>query len=375
MSVRRAVVKLGTSTITDERGRLEEERMGALVQQMADLRRSGCEIVLVTSGAIAAGLDALGFERRPRSIPELQATASVGQGRLMQRYAELFARHDVVVGQVLLTQFDITHRAQYLHASNAFKALLGHGVVPVVNENDTTAVEEIRFGDNDTLAALVAILVKADLLILLSDIPGLYEADPRRGGEERLVTRVDRITADVERMAGGSGSHHGSGGMVTKIAAARIATSARIGMVIADGRRPGVISDAVAGEDVGTYFAPAKRTLPARKLWIAFARQVRGSVVVDDGARDAICCRGTSLLPAGVVGVRGRFSVGDAVDIVDREGAVVGRGLTNFTADELETVKGLRSEQVAERLPDNQSDEVVHRDCLVIFETDDGKLE
>lgn len=364
----RLVVKLGTSTITDPGGRIDDARMADLVSQMARLAKSGSELVVVTSGAIAAGLEPLGFDKRPRSMPDLQAIASVGQGLLVNRYARLFGEHGIVVGQVLLTQHDITHRAQYLHARDALKALLKHGVVPVVNENDTTAVDEIRFGDNDTLAALVAILVKADLLILLTDIPGLLAADPKKGGSPELVKRVARITPDIERMAGGAGTHHGSGGMVTKVSAARIATSARVPMVIADGRRPDVILDAAKGKEVGTYFEPARKAIPARKLWIGFGRQVRGSIVVDDGARDAICSRGRSLLPAGVIEVRGRFAVGDAIDIRDRAGSLLGRGLSNFSARELDQVRGLRSERVAELLPDNQSAEVIHRDCLVIFD-------
>jgi glutamate 5-kinase len=368
---KRVVVKVGTSTITDSRGHIDEAALVRIVGQMAGLAREGHEMVLVTSGAIAAGLEPLGLEARPTRIAELQATASVGQGLLMHRYTELFAKDGIVTGQVLLTQGDITHRAQFLHAQAALKALLALGAVPVVNENDTTAVEEIRYGDNDLLAALVAMLVKADLLVLLTDIEGLCAVDPRTHAQAKLIERVERITPEIERMAGGAGTHHGSGGMVTKLAAAQIATSSGIPMVIACGGRDGVLTDAAGGRAVGTYFAPSPKALSARKLWIAFARQVRGSVVVDDGARDAICSRGTSLLPAGVVKVKGRFSVGDAVDIVDGAGELVARGLTNFSAHELDQVKGLRSAEVARRLPEHEYDEVVHRDCLVVFEQDE----
>lgn len=368
---KRIVVKVGTSTITDSRGHIDRAAIARIVSQMADLERAGHEMVLVTSGAIAAGLDPLGLETRPTRMADLQATASVGQGLLMHRYTELFAKDGIVTGQVLLTQGDITHRAQFLHAQAALKALLGLGAVPIVNENDTTAVEEIRYGDNDLLAALVAMLVKADLLVLLSDIEGLCAVDPRTHEQAALVERVERITPEIERMAGGAGTHRGSGGMATKVAAAQIATSSGIPMVIACGAREGALMDAAKGRPVGTYFAPSRRAVSARKLWIAFARQVRGSVVVDDGARDAICSRGTSLLPAGVTRVKGRFSVGDAVDIMDLAGTVVARGLVNFSAHELDQVKGLRSDEVARRLPEHGYDEVVHRDCLVVFERDE----
>lgn len=367
MKPRRVVVKVGSSTITDERGRIDAAALDALVAQIAAVRQAGHQVVLVSSGAIAAGLDALAFDGRPSSVPELQATASVGQGLLMQRYAELFSRRALVAGQVLLTQDDITQRAQYLNARNALKALLDHGVVPVINENDATAVEEIRLGDNDTLAALVAILVKADLLVMLTDTEGLYAADPRHHEASRLIDRVETITPEIERAAGGAGTARGSGGMQTKIAAAHIATSARCAVVIAHGGRPDVLVDAVADIPVGTYFAAQARPLSARKLWIAFARQVRGSIVVDDGACDAICLRGRSLLAAGVVGVHGRFAAGDAVTIAGMSGTVLGRGLTNFSAHELEEVKGLRTDQVERRLPDRESYEVVHRDSLVIL--------
>jgi len=341
--------------------------MEAIVDQIASLVKQGKQALLVTSGAIAAGVEALGLEKRPSSIPKLQAAASVGQGLLVHRYSDLFARHRVPVGQVLLTQFDTTHRQQYLNARNTLTKLIEYGAVPVINENDTTAVDEIKFGDNDTLAAMVSLLAKADLLILLSDICGLYSDDPRECSEAKLLEQIDEVTEKVEALAGGVGSAFASGGMTTKIQAAKIVTSAGIGMVIADGREVNVVGRIAAGERVGTYFAPGSKSATDKKLWIAYGRIPQGTVVVDDGARKALCFQGRSLLPAGVLEVRGRFSVGDAVDVADPSGRIFARGLTNFASGELEKVKGLRTDDVATKLPGLQNEEVVHRDCLAIL--------
>jgi glutamate 5-kinase len=361
------VVKVGTSVIGDPSGRLDPDAMSRIVGQLATLVADGKQTLLVTSGAIAAGVEALGLEKRPTSIPKLQAAASVGQGLLLHRYAELFAAYGVPVGQVLLTQFDTTHRQQYLNARNTLTKLIEYGAVPIINENDTTAVDEIKFGDNDTLAALVSLLAKADLLIVLSDICGLYSDDPRACDEAKLLERIDEVTEQVEALAGGVGSEFASGGMVTKIQAAKIVTAARIGMVIADGREQDVITRIAAGERVGTFFAPSGKSVADKKLWIAYGRVPQGTVVVDDGAAKALCFQGGSLLPAGVLDVRGRFAVGDAVDVADSSGHVFARGLTNFASGEIEKIKGLRSTQVAEALPGQENEEVIHRDCLSLL--------
>lgn len=358
---------MGTSVIGDERGRLDGRAMKAIVDEVAVLVKEGRQPLLVSSGAIAAGVEALGLMKRPTSIPKLQAAASVGQGLLVHRYSELFAQHGIPVGQVLLTAFDTTHRQQYLNARNTLTKLIEYGAVPVINENDTTAVDEIKFGDNDTLAAMVSLLAKANMLILLSDIPGLHTDDPRVSKQAELLPQIDEITDTVEALAGGVGSTFGSGGMVTKIQAAKIVTSAGIAMVIADGREKNVIRRIVAGEEVGTYFAPGAKCIADRKLWIAYGRIPQGAVVVDDGAREALCFQGRSLLPAGVLQVRGRFSVGDAVDVADSSGRVFARGLTNFASGELERIKGLRTDEVAAVLPGQEDEEVVHRDCLTIL--------
>lgn len=342
--------------------------MAAIVDDIAVQVKKGKQVLLVTSGAIAAGVESLGLEKRPTSIPKLQAAASVGQGLLVHRYSELFAVHHIPVGQVLLTQFDTTHRQQYLNARNTLTKLLQYGAVPVINENDTTAVDEIKWGDNDTLAALVGLLAKADLLVLLSDIGGLHTGDPRVSKEAKLLDKIDKITDEIEALAGGIGSKFGSGGMVTKIQAAKIVTCAGIGMVIADGRERGAIGKIVAGKSVGTYFAPAEKCVSDKKLWIAYGRIPQGTVVVDDGARKALCFGGRSLLPAGVVRVRGRFSVGDAVEVADTSGEVFARGLTNFASGELEKIRGKRTDEIARAFPGQENEEVVHRDCLVILQ-------
>lgn len=365
--VKRIVVKIGTAVISTPSGRLDLEQMNNLVTQMANLAKQGYQLLLVTSGAIAAGLERLGKEERPSAIPELQAAASVGQGLLLQQYTNLFGQHDLRVGQVLLTQFDIIHREQYVNASNTFEKLFELGVVPIVNENDTTAVEEIKFGDNDTLAALVTNLVKADALIILTDTEGLYSADPRTDSKAKLIAEVQEITPEIERLAGGKGTEFGSGGMVTKIRAARIVTLAGASMVVADGRKPNVLLDIMEGKEVGTFFAPSKKKMASRKAWIAFGRTTKGTIIVDDGAKEALRGKGRSLLPAGVLSCEGDFSIGDAVDIADTQGNVFAKGLINFNAQELNQIKGLKSSEVSKVLTGEASEEVIHRDCLVIL--------
>lgn len=367
MGGRRIVIKIGSSTLAPEGGAVDREFVQSLVDQVCELRDRGEHPVIVTSGAIAAGLDRLRFDQRPTDMPSLQAAASVGQVALIETYAEMFAARGVNVGQVLLTRHDTGHREAYLHARDTFERLIELGAVPVVNENDTIAVDEIRFGDNDTLAALVATMVGAGLVVLLSDIEGLYDADPRVVAEARLLEQVDELTEDLVAGAGGAGSEGGSGGMVTKIDAARVLMKAGIPLVVCDGRRPGVIVDAAAGIPCGTMFAPGEGTIGARKLWIALGRSPAGEIVVDDGARTALTQRGTSLLPAGVVGVKGTFSAGDAVVLKDLTGAVVGRGLSEVSSADLERVKGMKTPAISQAFPQMAGKEVVHRDRLVIL--------
>jgi len=371
IEARRIVVKVGTYTLSDSRGKLDRARMKDLVGQLASLREEGREVILVSSGAIAAGVELLGLPERPQDIPSLQAASSVGQGMLLNLYGSFFEARGILVGQVLFTQYDFAHRQQYLNARNAFRRLLEQGVVPLVNENDTVAVEEIRFGDNDRLAALVAVLTDADLLIMLSDIQGLYTADPKKDRGARLIREVERITPEMITRAGKAVEEHSSGGMTAKLEAARIATASGIGVVVAPGREPGILAAILGGRLAGTYFHPRKKRLRDQKHWIAYGARPHGSILVDAGARDAIMHGGKSLLPAGVVECRGNFAPGDAVEVIDEDGRKIARGLCGLSAVELDEVKGMRSAEVARRLGEERSEEVIHRDYLVILERED----
>lgn len=358
MSFRRAVVKVGSSTLTAGTGVLDEAYVEDLVRELARAREQGVEVVLVTSGAIAVGSTRLGIGR-PQTIPDKQATAAVGQGILMGHYIQAFARRRLSAAQVLLTREDINSRQRYLNARNALSAMLAYGAVPVVNENDTVAVDEIRVGENDTLAALVAALVEADLLLLLSDVEGFKDADGA------VLPEVKDIAA-VMHLAGGPGTGIGSGGMVTKLQAARIAGRCGAATVIAHGRCEGVLSRLLAGERVGTLFPARPDCLRGRKRWIAFGARPRGAVVVNAGARRSLLQSGSSLLPAGVVGVQGKFAAGDLVSIQDEAGQELARGLTNYNDRQIASIQGLRTDQIAGRLGTCDFEEVVHRDNLVV---------
>ncbi|MFT4217595.1 MAG: glutamate 5-kinase [Micropruina sp.] len=357
---RRVVVKVGSSSLTGRRG-LDTERMERLVATLAELRRAGREVVLVSSGAVAAGMPALGMRTRPRDLASQQAAASVGQGLLIERYDALFATHSLVVGQVLLTVDDLTRQAHYRNALRTFTRLLQLGAVPVVNENDTVATHEIRFGDNDRLAALVAHLVRADALILLSDVDALYTRHPSEPGAERIadVADVDDLEVDTSRI----GSSVGTGGMTTKLQAARIATAGGIPVVLAHFDDHAA---ALAGEDVGTAFQPTGKKRSRRLMWLAYASQAKGDLVLDAGAVNAVLERKASLLPAGITAVHGDFLAGEPVRLVDPAGSVVARGLVNYDAADLPGLLGKSTHQlVAERGPEFDR-EVVHRDALIV---------
>src|SRR5205807_1958925 len=341
-----------------------------LCADVAAVRESGHQVIVVSSGAIAAGRPALGMGDVRRSgsratdLATLQAISAVGQSRLMRVYDDLLATHGLVGGQVLLAPLDFVHRQQYLHARQTLTRLLELGVVPVVNENDAIADDEIRFGDNDRLAALTAHLVRADVLVLLTDAPGLLTADPRLDSEASLIQEVVEVDRELERMAGGAGSERGSGGMASKLAAAKIAVWSGIRVVIAAAERPDVLADAVAGRPgVGTVVRARDRRLPARKLWIAFAVDAAGTVVVDEGARRALTERGTSLLPAGVVAVQGTFEADAAVEVTTAAGEVFAKGLVRMPSRRLTQWRGRRTDE----LPDDLPHEVVHRDDLVLL--------
>jgi glutamate 5-kinase len=364
MVPRTVVVKIGTSSITDSAGVLARSVIEQLCRQVHHLRTEGWRVVVVSSGAVAAGLEALGINR-PNDVLTKQAVSAVGQSRLMRMWDESFAELGLVSGQALLTPHDFFDRTQYLHARNTFQRLLELGVVPVVNENDALADDELRFGDNDRIAALVAHLVSADLLVLLTDMDGLYTDDPRRNPDARLIDSLLEVTPEIEALAGGTGTARGSGGMSSKVTAARMASVSGIRAIIANATRPNVLVDGAHGALVGTTVAPLPNGMTARKLWIGFAVEAAGQVVVDLGARAALTTRGVSLLPAGVVDVIGEFSEGDAVEVRTPDGAVFARGLVRHSAGDLRRFAGKRSDA----LPEDSSRVAIHCDDLVIFTT------
>ncbi|MDX6644683.1 MAG: glutamate 5-kinase [Miltoncostaeaceae bacterium] len=362
------VVKLGSSTLVGADGRLREDVLEARVRDLVRVRRRGQRPVLVTSGAVASGIGRLGRAERPTALADLQAISAIGQGVLFQRYAEAFAAHDVVPAQVLLTSADISHRTSYLNARTTLTRLLDWGVVPVINENDTTATDELTFGDNDVLAAQVAILLRATWLLLLTDRGGLYGPGPD-GPTLIGDVRPGLAPADLPLAPMGA-SGAGRGGIASKIASASMATEAGVTCVIASGVEPGVIPAVTSGGHVGTRFTPLARARPAFKLWLRYAKPAQGRVRVDAGAVRALEEKGTSLLPVGVVGCEGLFAAGDAVEVIDADGGrVVGKGISAFSAEELRQVAGLRSRAVRERLPD-AAEEVIHRDQFVLLSGD-----
>ncbi|MBV9212874.1 MAG: glutamate 5-kinase [Actinobacteria bacterium] len=361
------VVKLGSSIVADERGEVRGDVLASVCEQVVELHGAGHSVVLVTSGAIARGMRLMELPVRPTAMPHLQAASAVGQGKLYRHYDELLAARGVPSAQVLLTFFDMSARSHYLNARQTLRTLLDWRVTPVINENDTTATDEISFGDNDFLAAQVAILIDADLLLLLTDIDGLHTADPRHDASAPLVPEV-RDFAEVEGLEiGVSTSPLGSGGMRSKVVAAQMATAAGIEAVIANGTQPGTVLSAVAGEPQGTRFHPQEQRVSSFKLWLRYAKASRGRIVVDGGAAAALRERGTSLLPVGVVDVHGDFQAGDAVQVAAAagNGAVIGKGIVNYSAEELRRIKGMQSAEVRAVLP-RASEEAVHRDYFVL---------
>lgn len=361
----RVVVKIGTSSLTDADGAIDVQAVAKASAEIAGLRSRGIDVVVVSSGAVASGLPALGWDadERPRDARTLQAVSAIGQALLVQTWNECLGAHGLIAGQVLLAPLDFMVRGQYLQARGTLDRLLELGVVPVVNENDAVADDELRFGDNDRIAALVAQLLGADLLILLTDAPGLMDADPRFASDASLIEEIVEIDHELESLAGGAGTDRGSGGMASKLAAAKMASWSGVRAVIAAATRPDVLAEAVDGAvGVGTVVVPRDRRLPARKLWIAFALPAEGQVVVDPGAVAAITSGGRSLLAAGVVEVRGAFAAEDAVEICDPDGTVVAKGLCRVGAATLRTMAGRRSADLSEG-----AGEVVHRDDLVVL--------
>jgi glutamate 5-kinase len=361
------VVKVGTNVLTRDDGTLDPDHLQALADQLHRLRASGRQVALVSSGAIGAGIGRLGLGRRPTDLRQLQACAAVGQTFLMRAYEDCLARHGIPTAQLLLTAGDFDSRSRYLNARNTIVTLFEWGCLPIINENDTISVAEIRFGDNDHLAALVTNLLRAPLLVLLTVVDGLYTADPGSDPAARLLTTVPHIDETVLGQAGRGRSSLGSGGMQSKLRAARLATVAGESVIMANGRQPGILDAVFAAEPVGTLFLPHDRSLPAWKRWLGYTVRPRGRLLVDAGARAAVVQQGRSLLPIGVVQVLGHFGKGDVVALCGPDGAEFARGLCAYSSADLDRLRGLRTEQIREALGTVPYEEVVHRDNLVVL--------
>ena len=360
------VLKIGSNVATDERGELRDDVLASITDQAAQLHKAGNDVVLVTSGAISRGVNLLGLPGRPQAMAELQASSAVGQGQVYRRYDELLAGHDVKTAQILLTFGDMSVRSNYVNARRTLKKLLEWHVVPVINENDTTATDEITFGDNDFLAAQVAILVRASRLVLASDIDSLYTADPNKDSNAVPVHRVDDFAEIADLDIGDSASAIGSGGMRSKVVAAEMATAGGIPVVVCSGRKDGAIARAAAGDEAeGTHFTAHEQPDNSFKLWLRYAKESCGTILIDDGAERALTAKGTSLLPVGILDVTGEFQAGDAVEIAGAEGRSVAKGIVNYSAEELRQIKGMKLDEV-QRLMPRATDEAVHRDHLVL---------
>ena len=366
--VKRIVIKVGSSTITYGNGKRNFSRIDRLAREIADLANQGKEIILVSSGAVAVGVDRLGLAAKPKTIPGKQAAAAVGQGVLMHTYEKIFAEYGQIVAQVLLTRMDSVDRHRYTNSRNTFLALLEHKVIPIVKENDVVAIDELKIGDNDNLSALVAGIIDADLLIILSDIDGLYTANPQNDPNAKLVPEVTDITPEIEASAGDAGSKVGTGGMFTKIQAAKMATSSGINMVIASGEEKDAISRILDGEEIGTLFVSRENRLQFRKRWLAFGARIAGKIVVDDGCAKAVRkAGGCSILPAGITDVEGEFEAGNTISVVNKNGHELARGLANYSSEELDMIKGAKTSEIENILGHKHFDEVIHRDDLVIL--------
>jgi glutamate 5-kinase len=364
--VRSAVVKVGSGVLTSLESAGGPERIRALASDLARLHATGMDLVLVTSGAVAGGMERLGWTARPRAITEVQAASAIGQGVLMHAYAEAFRAHGITVAQVLLTHADLADRGRYLNVRGAFDTLRRERVLPIVNENDVTSVEEITFGDNDRLAALLTGVVEAELLVLLTTSDGLHEQDPRLHPGSPRVGRVEEVSPEIEALARETASSIGRGGMASKVQAARIAGRLGVWVVIANGLKAGTLERAVAGDDVGTVFVPSGKLVSSRQHWIAYTRRPQGELTIDDGALRALVQGGKSLLPRGVREVRGTFASGDAVRVVGLDGREVARGLASYGSEQIERIRGRHSREIESILGYRYTDEVIHRDDLVV---------
>ena len=366
---RRIVVKIGSRVLVQRSGRPNAQRISALVSDLAELHHAGRDMVLVTSGAVGAGMEALGLKSRPTTMPDLQMAASVGQSRLMARYDQLFSARKCRIGQMLLTHSDLKDRQRHLNARNTMMNLLRHRIIPIVNENDAVTVEEIKFGDNDMLAALVSVLIPADLLLLLTTTNGLRE--PSSHGKTRCVSDILRVTPDILSLATRKSSELSTGGMTSKLQAAQTAADMGIPVIIADGRRRHVIQQIAEGRDTGTFVQPAgQQSMKARKRWIALFHKAQGTLIIDDGAGTALLRDGRSLLPIGIRNVEGSFSVGALVNVQALDGATVARGLVDYSSEDIRKIRGHRTSEIKRLLGTKDYDEVIHRDNMVLVESD-----
>ena len=365
--IRRIVIKIGSRVLASSTRGLNTQRIRRITKEIASLRQEGYEVVVVSSGAIVAGMKELGLSNKPKGIPLKQAAAAIGQSKLIQMYERNFSKFGIKAAQILLTRDDITDRRRFLNARNTLLTLLSYGVVPVINENDTVAIDEIKFGDNDLLSGLVTNVIDADLLIILSDIEGLFTADPSIHPGAKLIPVVEEITKDIETIAGDSKSIEGTGGMASKVETAKKASGYGIPAIIMNGKRPGLLVKALKGFDVGTIFLPKKSRLTSRKHWIASALPTSGHLILDKGAKDALMLRGRSLLPSGISDIKGHFEAGDAVTCEDEHGKVFAKGLTNYNSREIVKIRGKKTGEIEAILGYKDYDEVIHRDNLVVF--------
>ena len=368
-TAKKIVVKVGTSTLTNSAGKLNHDKIRALAKELTALRKQGKEIVLVTSAAISAGMERLGLTERPTTIPGKQAAAAVGQGILMQIYEKMFAEYGQIVAQILMTREDSVKRNRYANIRSTFNALFSKGIIPVVNENDAVSIDELKIGDNDTLSAQVASIVDADLLIILTDIDGVYTANPQEDPQAELIHEINVIDEKLEMAAGGAGSKHGTGGMFTKIQAAKIAVSSGIAMVVVSGEQEDVVARVLQGEKLGTLFLSRKNRLQFRKRWLAFGARIKGKLIVDKGCAKALLT-GSSLLPAGIVASEGEYNAGDTLSVYGENGQEIARGLTNYANSEVVQLKGVKTGDIMDILGYKSYDEVIHRDNLVIMTGD-----
>jgi glutamate 5-kinase len=367
-NVSKIVIKIGTRVLTNEDGLLDKNRIMELSKQVVDLRLRGFSVVIVSSGSIGAGIGALGLQKRPDFLPELQAAAAIGQGKLIEIYNKCFEKHGYHAAQLLLTRQDFEDRQRYLNTCNTLHSLLDFKIIPIINENDTISVEEITFGDNDILSALVTNLLRADLLILLSSVDGLYTTPPTSGKKCRVLSVVDSISDDIKKLAFKQKTKEGVGGMESKLEAANIATGSGEAVIIANGMQSGILSKIMNYDDVGTLFVPYNKKITSRKRWIGFTVKPKGRVYIDEGALGAIQKKGKSLLPSGVVKIDGKFVKGDVVSIVDVvENKEIARGLMNYSDDEVRKVKGLRTSLIRKTLGYKPYDEIIHRDNMVLL--------